>query len=100
MLPSKPPDVSDDDWELELPSILGSAHPDFHGPAETPSPRSLISVASDRSSPQSTILYAEDTPPHIPRSFQDDTDTSADTPFLEWNIPVAHTELTVDSTST
>ena len=96
MLPSKPPDVSDEDWELELPSILGSAHPDFHGPAETPSPRSLISVASDRSSLQSTVLYAADTPPHIPRSSQDNTATSADTPFLEWNIPDTYAELTLD----
>ena len=105
MLPSKPPEVSDEDWELELPSILGSAHPDFHGPAETPSPRSLISVASDpsslqlTSSPQSTVLYATDNPPHIPRSFQADTDTSADTPFQEWNIPGTYTELILDGSA-
>ena len=96
MLPGKPPDVSDEVWELELPSILGSAHPDFHGPAETPSPRSLISVASDHSSLQSTVLYAEDTPPLMPQPSQDNTATSADTPFLEWNIPATHTELTLD----
>ncbi|CAE7946931.1 unnamed protein product, partial [Symbiodinium sp. KB8] len=99
MQPSKPPDVTDEDWELELPSILGSAHPDFHGPAETPSPRSLISVESDRSSLQSTVLYAEDTPPHMLRLTQADTDTSADTPFLEWNIPASHTELTLDGSA-
>ena len=102
MLPHKPPEVSDEDWELELPSILGSAHPDFRGPAETPSPRSLISVASDPSSlqltrsPQSTVLYATDSPPHTPRSFQADIDTSADTPFQEWNIPGTYTELILD----
>ena len=81
---------------LQMSQILGSAHPDFHGPAETPSPRSLISVASDHSSLQSTVLYAEDTPPLMPQPSQEDTATSADTPFLEWNIPATHTELTLD----
>ena len=105
MLPSKPPEVSDEDWVLELPSILGSAHPDFHGPAETPSPRSLISVESDSStlqlpsSPRSTVLYAADTPPQTPRSSQAAVVTSVETPFLEWNIPATHTELTLDVTT-
>ena len=101
MFPSKPPDVPDEVWELELPSILGPSHPGFRGPPETPSPRSLVSIGSGASSFASLTHPSEaSTQPGLNVGTQEpaatSSSTSADTSFLEWNVPSTASQLTVD----
>ena len=55
MHPSKPPGVPTEIWELELPSILGAAHPAFRGTDGTPSPCSSVSVISSEDLTQSPV---------------------------------------------
>ena len=124
MLPRRPSDVPEDLWELELPSILGLAHPnlpitdDRSSPlGSSRSPMSLISVDSSLPSNPDPKIDAEEHPGHTPTatearihttadaeytctaggSLRTPTSTSADTPFREWNVASYQTWLQLDT---
>ena len=124
MLPRRPSDVPEDLWELELPSILGLAHPnlpitdDRSSPlGSSRSPMSLISVDSSLPSNPDPTLDAEEHPGLTPTAtearihttvdaeytcttsgpLRTPTTTSADTPFREWNVASCQTWLQLDT---
>ena len=103
MLPVKPPDVPSDIWELELPSILGAAHPAYREGNGTPPPHSSLSILSsdDGSSPDPELtLNTEDLHQSPPATTQVHPITSADTLFQEWNVAEHQTWLHLDTSTT
>ena len=100
MFPLKPPDVPDDIWELEQPSILGLAHPGTPAAGGTPSPRSsasLISVDDSLSPNPDPTFDTEESTCLVPPTTEAQLPTSADTLFQEWNAAYYQTWLQLDA---
>ncbi|CAE7635066.1 unnamed protein product [Symbiodinium necroappetens] len=64
MLPTAPPGVDPDIWQLELPSVLGTAHPDFQDPSSADETEEPLFIDRPPLSDRMTALvsYFDDSP--------------------------------------